>query len=176
MSTYKSSIFFSDSTLLREQEHIEKAMKRNRNKYLRAFPILPQLCSEIFLEGGQESFHHAFRILIGKGFVSVLNHETQGILFLTFRNLVTSVHVEQSDLLEKFLGLFESRSAKISITYALVKKESQVTPYRRELRQFGKCNLIPLYKFEENLPVDFSSKHRLLDAEPAGKRRRDCTH
>ena len=99
------------------------------------FSFLSQYSSEFILESRKELAHHSFYIIICQSLIKILKYEAKCILLLSFRNLITSVHIEKSYLLEELLTHTEGALAKISISYRLIKKKSKVTSYLREFRK-----------------------------------------
>ena len=137
---------------------------------------LSQYCSKFVLECREELAHDSLYIIVSKGLLNILEYEAESVLLLAFCNLVSSVYVEEADLLEKLLSYSECALAKVCIAYRLIKKDSKVTSYLRELREFLILDLVSLHKLEKCWPVDLSCKDRLLDAELLESCRSDRTH
>ena len=138
--------------------------------------ILSQGCSEFVLECREKLAHHSLHIIVCQGLLKILKNEAQCILLLAFSDLVTSVHVEEANLLEKLLANAECALAEIGIAYRLIKKDREVSSHFRELRKLRVPDLVSLDESEKCRPVDFGCEHRLLDAELLQSRRSDRTH
>jgi len=140
------------------------------------FSYLSQYCSEFVLECREKLAHDSLHIIVCQGLVKVLKHEAECILLLAFCNLVTSVDIKETDLLEKLLANAECALAEVRIAYRLVKEDRKVTPYLWELWKFLVLDLVSLHELEQCRPADFSCKYRLLDAELLQSCRSDCSH
>ena len=127
--------------------------------------ILSQCSSELVLECRKELAHYSFHVIVCQSLVKILEHEAESILLLALCDLVASVHVKQTNLLEKLLADAERALAKVCIAYRLIEKESEVTSYLRELRKFLVLDLVSLHKLKEGRPVDLGSEYRLFDTE-----------
>ena len=130
----------------------------------------------MILECRQKLAHYSLYIIISQCLLKILENEAERILLLALCNLVASVDIKESHLLEKLLANTESTLAKVGIAYRLVKKDCKVTSYLREFREFLVLDLVSLHKFEQCRPADLGRKHRLLDAELLESCRSDRSH
>ena len=124
-----------------------KAMTTN-NTESPLLTILSQACAIFTGESGKELVHNPLHVSVGQGLLQILKHETESVLFLAGRDLISPVDIEQRDALEELLGGLEGTAIKVSEAHALVKQKGEIPAYLRELGLFLESDLIPLDKLE----------------------------
>ena len=138
------------------QEQRQTAETRTARTIRMNLSILAQDCSEFVGERGKELVHDTLYIGVGQGLLRILEHEAQGILLLSGRDLVPTVNVEQGDLLEELLGDTLRAGLEVSILDIFIKEKGQVTADLRELGKLLESDLVALDKLEQCIPVDLS--------------------
>ena len=59
------------------------------------FGTLSEDCAVFAAESLHEIVHNPLHIVVGEGFLQILKHKAEGILFLSLRDFVTSVNIEE---------------------------------------------------------------------------------
>ena len=89
-------------------------------------------------------------------------------MLLSGGNLVSTVHIEEADTLEKVLCILESGCTEVTVLHTFVEEKGKVPAHFGELGEFAEGHLAALDQFEKVVPVDLCRYHTLLDTELAG--------